>query len=122
MAKRKNELADKLGGTVQSTEARPGWRDTILTGQQPVDPPKSTLSLPEAQPSTPPKRETVDRNKPVRKTYLLQPQLIERIEITAELERVGISDLTNFLLSTALDLIESGQIEIPTQAAKRKII
>ena len=121
MAKRKNELAGKLGGS-SSAESRPGWRDTILTGQQPVDPPQSTLNEPVAQPTKARKSKPADQNKPVRKTYLLQPQIIERIENTAEIERVGISELTNFLLSTALDLIESGQIEIPTQTAKRKIV
>lgn len=121
MTKRKTELADKLSGS-GATDKRPGWRDTILTGQQPIDPPQSSLSQPVAQPVEVPKAKPVDQNKPVRKTYLLQPQIIERIEITAEIERVGISELTNFLLSTALDLIESGQIEIPTQTAKRRIV
>ena len=121
MAKRKNELAGKLGGG-NAAEPRPGWRDTILTGQQPIDPPQSSLSQPVVQPAEKPQAKPVDQNKPVRKTYLLQPQIIERIEITAEIERVGISELTNFLLSTALDMIESGQIEIPTQTAKRRIV
>lgn len=121
MAKRKNELAGKLGGS-SSAESRPGWRDTILTGQQPIDPPQSTLNQTQPEPAKTTPGKPVDQNKSVRKTYLLQPQIIERIENTAEIERVGISELTNFLLSTALDLIESGQIEIPTQTAKRKIV
>ena len=113
MAKRKNELADKLGS---SPEPRPGWRDTIISGQQPVD----TAASQPTQP-TPTKR-TRTKPKSVRKTYLLPPALIQRIEITAEEERVGISELVNFLMTTSLDLIESGQIEIPTQTAKRKIV
>ena len=115
MAKRKNELADKLGSS--SSETRPGWRDTIITGQQPVE---TAVSQPTPQP-TPTKR-TRTKPKAVRKTYLLPPDLIQRIEITAEEERVGISELVNFLLTTSLDLIESGQIEIPTQTARRRII
>lgn len=115
MAKRKNELADKLGGS--PTEARPGWRDTIITGQHPAE---TAVSQPTPQ-STPTKR-TRTKPKAVRKTYLLPPDLIQRIEITAEEERVGISELVNFLLTTSLDLIESGQIEIPTQTARRRIV
>ena len=118
MAKRKNELADKLGAP--SSESRPGWRDTIITGQQPVE---TAVSQPTPQPTQPkPTKRTRTKPKSVRKTYLLPPDLIQRIEITAEEERVGISELVNFLLTTSLDLIESGQIEIPTQTAKRKII
>jgi hypothetical protein len=118
MAKRKNELADKLGST--APEPRPGWRDTIISGQQPVDtavsqPPQPT----QYQPTT---KRTRTKPKSVRKTYLLPPELIQRIEITAEEERVGISELVNFLMTTSLDLIESGQIEIPTQTARRKIV
>jgi hypothetical protein len=113
MARRKNQLADKLGGGVG--EARPGWRDTIMSGTQvPVE----TF---EPEPPAPPKRRP-PRNKPVRKTYYLSPALIERIEFLADEEQVGISALVAFLLNTSLDLVESGHLEIPTAPAKRQIV
>ncbi len=114
MARRKSQLADKLGGG--STEIRPGWRDTILP------------NVPSAQAETaadiaplPPKRKPA-RNKPLRKTYYLSPALIERIEILAEEEQVGISALVAFLLNTSVELVESGHLEIPTAPAKRQIV
>ena len=115
MAKRKNELADKLSST--TPERGPGWREAIIPGQQAVE---TAVSQPTPQPTS--TKRTRTKPKAVRKTYLLPPDLIQRIEITAEEERVGISELVNFLLTTSLDLIESGQIEIPTQTARRRII
>jgi hypothetical protein len=113
MARRKNQLADKLGG---STEARPGWRDTIMTNV----PPSQTDMMAETAP-TPPKRKP-SRNKPMRKTYYLPPALIERIEILADEEQVGISALVTYLLNTSVELVESGHLEIPTAPAKRQIV
>ncbi len=115
MAKRKNQLADKLSGT--TAESRPGWRDTILTGV-PTSP--SVESVEDSAP-LPPKRRP-SRNKPMRKTYYLPPPLIERIEILAEEEQVGISALVTFLLNTSVELVESGHLEIPTAPAKRQIV
>jgi hypothetical protein len=112
MARRKNQLADKLSS---SSETRPGWRDTILSG---VSAPAESVA--ETAP-TPPKRKPA-RNKPMRKTYYLSPSLIERIEILAEEEQVGISALVSFLLNTSVELVESGHLEIPTAPAKRRIV
>ncbi|PID85705.1 MAG: hypothetical protein CSB13_06670 [Chloroflexi bacterium] len=114
MAKRKNQLADKLGGT--TTEARPGWRDTILTGL-----PTTPVESAEDSAPLPPKR-TPSHNKPMRKTYYLPPPLIKRIEILAEEEQVGISALVTFLLNTSVELVESGHLEIPTAPARRQIV
>lgn len=113
MTKRKSQLADKLSGT--GGEVRPGWRDTILPGA--AQPPVETA----AETAQPPRRKPA-RNKPMRKTYYLPPSLIERIDILAEEEQVGISALVTFLLSTSVDLIESGHLEIPTAPAKRQIV
>jgi hypothetical protein len=109
MAKRKNQLAGKLDSNLES--GRPGWRDTIVAST-PAD-------LSETQPK---KSRMPSRLKPRRKTYYLPPALIERIEYLADEERVGISELVTFLLTTATDLIETGQLEIPTAPAKRKIM
>jgi hypothetical protein len=113
MARRKSQLADKLGG---SAEVRPGWRDTIL----PSVPSAQTETAADVDP-LPPKRKPA-RNKPQRKTYYLSPSLIERIEILADEEQVGISALVTFLLTTSVELVESGHLEIPTTPAKRQIV
>lgn len=109
MAKRKNQLAGKLESGLES--GRPGWRDTIVSS--------APMELGESEPK--PARKT-SRSKPRRKTYYLPPALIERIEYLADEERVGISELVTFLLTTATDLIDTGQLEIPTAPAKRKIM
>lgn len=114
MARRKNQLADKLGSS--GTESRPGWRDTIMTGVSS----SQADTMMETAP-VPPKR-MVSRNKPMRKTYYLPPALIERIEILADEEQVGISALVTFLLNTSVELVESGHLEIPTAPAKRQIV
>lgn len=113
MSRRKSQLADKLGG---SSDVRPGWRDTIL----PSTPSAQTETTAVSDP-LPPKRKPA-RNKPMRKTYYLSPALIERIEILAEEEQVGISALVSFLLNTSVELVESGHLEIPTAPAKRQIV
>ena len=110
MTKRKSQLAGKLGGR---TDAKPGWRDTIRLNQ-PEEP-----AYEEPTPARPTR--PVRRNKPKRKTYLLTPDLIERIEILADEERVGINELVRFLLNTSIELIETGQIEIPTAPGRRRI-
>lgn len=112
MAKRKNELADKLGGSGN----RPGWRDTIIANA-PQQEAEDTQTR-----SRSPRRKQADRLKPKRKTYLLPPPLIEHIDNLAAEERVGISELVTYLLSTSLEMLEAGEIEIPTRPAKRKIV
>lgn len=113
MARRKSELADKLGG---SSSTRPGWRDTIIANAPQAEP-ETAVTEPE-----PTRRPRASSRKPRRKTYLLAPALINRIDDLADQERVGISELVSFLLTTSLELVESGEIEIPTRPAKRRII
>ena len=98
---RKKSLADKLSNPI---ETRPGWRDTIKTSQ------------PEPTPETLETSSTL-----VRKTYLLTPDLIERIEQLANEQQVRVNELVRYLLLTALELAENEQLEIPTRPGKRQI-
>lgn len=106
MAKRKNQLADKLGGV--SAESPPGWRDTI------VAPP--AIATP-----TPPGRASETTMHLQRKTYLLTPRLIDQIQALATRERVGVNELVRYLLAYAVDQVETGQHPLPTQPGKRRI-
>lgn len=116
MAKRKSQLAGKLGG---QEDARPGWRDTILSGREPEE--ESAPTPPPRSTKTRLRRKKANPNKPIRKTYLISQEIIDRIEIMADQERVGINELTRYLLTAALDLAENGEIEIPTAPARRRI-
>jgi hypothetical protein len=115
MARRKQELADKLGGDGQ-VPRRPGWRDTITLGR---GAPEAPAPDPEPDPEATPRRRSRRRYK--RKTYLISPEMIAHIEEVADQERVGINELVRFLLGTALDMVEDGQLEIPTRPARRRI-
>jgi hypothetical protein len=114
MARRKQDLAGKLSG---SSEARPGWRDTITggtpaaMGQSPVRQPDFMAAEPEPEPA----------NKIIRKTYLLYAGMIEEIETLASQERVGINELVRYLLGSALDQVYSGSLSIPTRPGRRQI-
>ena len=105
MAKRKSLLSDKL-----NSKKAPGWRDMI---SQPVQ------SQPEPeQPTVPTKKPT-----PVykRKTYLMTPELIERVNNLADKESLGINELVRYLLELGVDMVEQGTHVIPTQPGKRRI-
>lgn len=70
-----------------------------------------------------PIRKKAPRKKPamVRKTYILTPDLVERVATTAARERVKINDLVRFLLIASLDMIDSGELALPTKPAMREI-
>lgn len=110
MSKRRSTLSDKLNPT---SEKRPGWRDTIRPSIPVEAEPEDTISVARVN--------RANRDKPRRKTYLLLPDMIERIAILAEEERVGINELVRFLLSHSLDQIENGRLEIPTAPGRRRI-
>lgn len=145
---RKRDLANKLSN---EPAPRPGWRDTIGPPpvQQPerdgtVDEPRgldnsgrgarSRSSERSRGAETTRRRGTVVEPAPVqeqeeedpqklkRKTYLLTQELIERIALLADQERVGINELVRFLLTEAVISVENGELEIPTGPAKRQII
>lgn len=136
---RKRELANKLTGQSDEPAARPGWRDTI-TG-----PPREETGGGQAAERDEGRRETARReaarvarereeeearqaarrqrsNPLMRKTYLLTPELVDHVADLAETERVGINELVRFLLRSSLDLVENGELEIPTRPARRKIV
>jgi hypothetical protein len=54
----------------------------------------------------------------VGRTYLLTPELVDRIDAAAERHHVGQSDLVRFLLSRSLLEVETGALEIPTRPAR----
>lgn len=102
---RKQSLADKL--TPPVPQPQPGWRDTIKSTQMESEP--DSVTPPEVL------------NPLVRKTYLLTPELISRIEQLSNERQVRVNELVRYLLLTALELAENDQIEIPTQPGKRTI-
>ena len=51
----------------------------------------------------------------VHRTYKLNQELANRINATANAHNVGVSDLVRFLLTSALDQVESRQTHIRTR-------
>lgn len=101
MAKR-NQLASKLSG-----EKPQGWKDQIGTVE----------SEPETE--VPDSRRAGRFN---RKTYLITPELEDRIKALAEQERVGQNELVRYLLTYSLDKIASGEHELPTQPVQQQTL
>lgn len=101
MAKRKADLSEKLGG-----EQPQGWRDQVGA---------------EAD-QAPAKSDSAKAGQYLRKTYLLSPELVERIRTTAESEMVGQSELVRYLLSRGLSQIESGDHALPTKPVQQRTI
>lgn len=54
-----------------------------------------------------------------RKTYLMTDELIRRIETQARQAGVGVNEMNRYLLTMALDLVESGKHEIPVQTVEK---
>ena len=125
MARRKRELASKLNqGPEQREAARPGWRDTIRAGVQ-----AQVAAEEEAAEARRQEEEAAGAaqapgrtSRLKRKTYLLTPELIERVAALAEAEQVGINELVRYLLRSALHQVESDEMEIPTRPATREIV
>jgi hypothetical protein len=114
---RKRDLASKLS---QSSERRPGWRDAI-TGPAQEGPPQRPQAQQEEEEESPskPKRRT---SRLQRKTYLLTPGLIDQIATLADEEQVGINELVRYLLRSSLQMVEEGELPIPTRPATREIV
>ena len=110
MAKRKQDLADKL--TTERSKL-PGWTDAVTGQPAPAETRRVALSREE------PKPKSVSEYD--RKTYLLTPEMIQEIETIASQKRVGINELVRYLLGAALDQVYKRQLEIPTQPWQRRI-
>ena len=50
-----------------------------------------------------------------RKTYVLERDQVDRIKVLAQGQGIGINALTRWLLTHALDAIESGEWELPIE-------
>lgn len=127
---RKRELASKLTGQNQEQPARPGWRDAItgLAREEAESPPPERgadqrAAARDRQEETARQTARRGRNNPLmRKTYLLTPELVDHVADLAENERVGINELVRFLLRSSLELVENGELQIPTRPARRQIV
>jgi len=51
------------------------------------------------------------------RTWRVTPELAERVSTMAEAQGIYPSDLVRFLLIVALDLVDTGELEIPTRPA-----
>ena len=100
MAKRRKDLSDKLG------ETKPrGWQDQIG-------------SKPETQPT----KDTARTGRLVRKTLLLTDDLIERLDELADTYNVGKNELARYLLELAIEQVESGAHELPTEPVRQNTL
>lgn len=99
MAK-KTDTKDLLTGKPKAQ----GWRDQFGEG-------------PQATPQATDERQATLRYK--RKTYLMTDELIRRIETQAKRKGVGVNEMNRYLLTLALDLVESGQHEISVQTIEK---
>ena len=112
---RKRDLASKLS---QPAETRPGWRDAISGPlREEVQREDATEDVGQRFSSR-----SQQRNPLQRKTYLLTPELVDQVAALAKAERVGINELVRFLLRSALEMVDAGQLQIPTRPAKRQIV
>ena len=100
MARRKQELSEKL-----VNHAPQGWRDQVG--------PSATATA-EAEAAT--------GGHYIRKTYLITPELIDRIKGLADRERVGQNELVRYLLAFALDQVESGRHILPAQPVQQRTL
>ena len=100
---RKKDLSDKLSAPTE----RPGWRETITSGQAEPEPAKAT---------------PVAQDMIVRKTFLLTPDLVTKIDKMAKLENVGVNELVRYLLNEAIEQVNSEQLKVPTKPSKRRIV
>ena len=99
MAKR-TDTKDLLTGKPKAQ----GWRDQFVESSQ------------EATKSQDARQATL-RYK--RKTYLMTDELIRRIETQAKRRGVGVNEMNRYLLTLALDLVESGKHEISVQTVEK---
>lgn len=100
MAQRKQALSEKL-----ASPAPQGWRDQVAR-------PAELIPEPDAAPG----------GHYIRKTYLITPDLIDRIKGLADRERVGQNELVRYLLAFALEQVESGRHTLPAQPVQQRTL
>lgn len=104
MSSKQSDQASKLTGG----GALPGWEAQLKTSRPQPEPEPEEEKKPTWNykgPDAP--------DKVVRKTYLVTNELKDRIETLARENNVGSNELVRFLLTAAVDRVESGEIELP---------
>jgi hypothetical protein len=91
---KKRDLGSKL------SDRPAGWQDQV-TGRG--------ASSTSTSPGPPSEKEMVKAGDYIRKTYLMTPELVKRVEELAAAEKVGINELVRHLLDSTLTQIERGE-------------
>lgn len=109
---RKRDLGSKLEGRPEGKPA--GWQEQVKrSGDVPAaQEDDSASALKERESGEAAERDTAKAGDFVRKTYLLTPDMVQRVEALAKQERVGINELVRYLLDAALTKIEAGDVSL----------
>ena len=109
---RKRDLGSKLEGKPEGKPA--GWQEQVKrSGDVPAAQESDVIpSAAERESPDTAQRDTAKAGDFVRKTYLLTPDLVQRVEALAKQERVGINELVRYLLDTVLTQIEAGETSL----------
>ena len=102
---RKNQLSGKLGGEGEEPQ---GWQDQI-----------KTRASAQAEPDPPPL--PTKTSTYIRKTYLMNQELIDRLQTVVEQANVGQNELVRYLVDMALRQIEEGTHELPTRPGRNTL-
>ena len=102
--KRKEETQELLTGGVQ------GWRDQFGVDARNAPVQEDTA------------KDTASAGQFRRKTYLMTDELIERIKEQAQRQGVGINEMHRYLVTVALDAIDSGQHKIAIQVEQKRTL
>ena len=101
MTKRTNALSSKLG-----SEHPQGWRDQVGRNEQQDLPQKDTSKAGQYK----------------RKTFLITPELENRIRMLADEQLVGQNELVRYLLTFALEQVENGVHKLPTRPVQQRTL
>jgi hypothetical protein len=109
---RKRDLGSKLEGRPEGKPA--GWQEQVKrSGDVPAAQESDVdSSAAERDSLDTTSRDTAKAGEFVRKTYLLTPDMVQRVETLAKQERVGINELVRYLLDAALTKIEAGDVSL----------
>lgn len=110
---RKRDLGSKLEGRPEGKPA--GWQEQVKRSGDVPAAQESDVDSSAAERESPldtAQRDTAKAGEFVRKTYLLTPDMVQRVEALAKQERVGINELVRYLLDAALTKIEAGDVSL----------